>query len=164
MEGNSERRRSPRFPCTGAAEILHGGQRWGWGKLSDISHGGCYIETDNPVAVGIEVRLRLTIADTLLDISARAVSITPLVGMGMEFLAVLEEQEIKLARIMNKFAAVAPSPAVPQTDSSDAKPATVHITREAAPEILAKVIERINQAGVLTRQELIHMVKSQTKR
>jgi len=160
MEEHSERRRSARFPCTGAAEILRGGQRWGWGTLSDISSGGCYIETDHPLPIGIEARLRLTIADILLDIGARAVSITPLVGMGMEFIAVPQEQANQLAKIMDKVTAIHPSPALQHAESSGPSRVAVRITREAAPDILAKIIERVNEKGVLTRQEFIDIVKS----
>jgi hypothetical protein len=35
------------------------------------------------------------------------------------------------------------------------------VTRETAPDILLKIVERINEKGVLTRQELRDIVKSQ---
>jgi len=35
------------------------------------------------------------------------------------------------------------------------------ITREAAPDILATIIKRINEKGALTRQDLLDIVKSQ---
>jgi hypothetical protein len=128
--------------------------------LSDISRGGCYIETDNPLPIGVDAQLRLTIGDILLDIGARAVSITPTVGMGMEFIAAPQGQEDKLAKIMDNVTDIAPSPAVQQTEPSEPRRTAVHITREAAPDILARIIERINETGVLTRQELIRIVKS----
>jgi hypothetical protein len=38
---------------------------------------------------------------------------------------------------------------------------TFRITRETAPNILAKIVERINEKGVLTRQELFDIFESQ---
>jgi PilZ domain len=154
------RRLSPRYPCMGAAEILQSGKRWGWGKVSDISRCGCYIETDHPLPNGTEAQLRLTIADMLLDICAKVVSTTPVVGMGMEFTAVPDEQENKFAQILHKITATDLSPAVQQAGHPQPRSATIEITKEAAPGILAKIIKRINEKGVLTRQELIDIVKA----
>jgi hypothetical protein len=36
----------------------------------------------------------------------------------------------------------------------------VGITREAAPDILAIIIKRINEKGVLTKQDLLDIVKA----
>jgi hypothetical protein len=101
----SERRRFPRTPCAGAAEILHSGRCWGWGNVSDISLGGCYIEILHPLPVGSEAQLRLTIADTFVDVGAKVVLATPLVGMGMEFVVVSPEQGNNLARVVEQCTA-----------------------------------------------------------
>ena len=106
MGENSERRIYPRYRCSGAADILQNGKLWGWGKVSDISRGGCYLETDQTLPVGTEAQLRLTIADTLLDIDGMVASATPVVGMGIDFVTVSPEQENKLARIIDKVTAI----------------------------------------------------------
>jgi hypothetical protein len=54
MEQLSDRRRFSRYPCPGAAEILLSGKRWGYGTVSEISRGGCYIGTINPLPTGAE--------------------------------------------------------------------------------------------------------------
>jgi hypothetical protein len=74
-----------------------------------ISRLGCFIETLNPLEVGILVQIRLNILDIVLDINAMTVSATPMVGMGMEFIAVAQEQENTLAQILAKVIAVGPS-------------------------------------------------------
>jgi hypothetical protein len=160
MGENSERRVSPRHPCTGAADILQNGKLWGWGKVSDISHRGCYIETDNTLPVGTEAQLRLTIAGNLLEIVGKVASATPVVGMGIDFVIVTPEQENKLARIIEKVTGASRSSGVQQDEPAQPSVATVRIRREAAPDILAKVIRRINERGVLTRQELVDIVKA----
>jgi PilZ domain len=158
MGQNSERRHSSRVPCTGAAEIFQRGSRRGWGRVNEISHGGCYIEIIQLLSIGAEAQLRLTIADTLLDIGAKVVSNHPAMGMGMEFMAVSQEQKSKLAQILRSITAIAVSPAAQQAENSQPNAAAVRITREAAPRILSKIIKRINEKGVLTRQELVDIV------
>ena len=153
-----ERRRFPRYACTGSAEIFQSGKRSGWGTVKGVSRGGCYIETTQLLPPGTEVQLRLTIADTALYTSAKVVATDQLVGMGMDFMVVPPEQGNKLAQIIEKVAVL--DLAVLKADRMP--PNTVfRITRETAPDILAKIVELINEKGVLTRQELRDIVKSQ---
>ena len=126
--------------------------------MKGVSRGGCCIETTQLLPPGTEVQLRLIIADTALYTSAKVVVTDPLVGMGMDFMVVPPEQGNKLAQIIEKIAAT--DLVVLQADRMP--PNTVfRITRETAPDILAKIVELINEKGVLTRQELRDIVKSQ---
>jgi hypothetical protein len=135
-----DRRRFPRYPCTGDAEILQSGKHWGLGTVSDISRGGCYIETMHPLPVGTETQLRLTIAGIFLDICANVVSSDPMFGMGIDFVAVPTEQWNMLPQIIEKVINVDCSPAVQQNDSSQDDPsphaqaALLHL-REAQKEL-----------------------------
>lgn len=160
MEEGSERRRFPRYHCTGAAEVLQSGKRWGWGKVTDISRVGCYIETDHPLLVGTEAQLRLMIADISLDIGVKVISSTPYFGTGLDFLAVTPELDNTLAQIIDKVSGIALSHSVVQAELPQINSETIQVTREAAPDILAKIIKQINENGVLTRQELLDIVKA----
>jgi PilZ domain len=153
------RRQFPRSLCAGAVEILQRGSRWEWGRVNDISHGGCYIEIVQLLPIGTEAQLQLTIAGTLLNIAAKVVSNDPGIGMGMDFVAVSQEQESKLAQIVRSITA-AESPTAQQAEHSQPSAAAIRITREAAPDILAKIIKRMNEKGVVTRQELVDIVKT----
>jgi len=155
-----EHRRFPRYSCRGTAEILQSGRHSGKGTVSKISRGGCYVETAQPLPLGTEVQLRLTVANTGLFIGAKVVC-TDVVGMGMEFRVVPPEQGNKLAQIVEKITVPDGSPAVLQSEGTQPNTATFRITRETAPNILAKIVERINQKGVLTRQELFDIFESQ---
>jgi hypothetical protein len=160
MGENSERRVFPRHPCTGAADILLGGKRWGWGKVSDISRGGCYIETEHTLPIGTEVQLQLTIAGILLDAIGKVACTTSLVGMGLNFVGISPELETRLAQLIEKVTAPNRPPDAQKVERSQPGSPTLRITREAAPDILAKVIKRINEKGVLTRQEVVEIVKA----
>jgi hypothetical protein len=128
--------------------------------VNDISRIGCYIETVSPLPLGTEVRLRLTITGILLDIGARVVWTTPQIGMGMYFMVATPEEEKNLAQILDKVTAPGLAAAAQQAERPQAGSATVRITREAAPEILARIIARVNEKGALTRQELVEIVKA----
>jgi hypothetical protein len=87
--------------------------------------------------------------------------------MGMFFQDVSPEAERHLSQILEGAAAAGNSPVAQQPEpaqqpASPQQPsgAKVRITREAAPDILAKIITRVNEKGVLTRQELIEIVKA----
>jgi hypothetical protein len=158
-----ERRRSARYPCTAAVEILQHGGRWGWGSVNEISHGGCYIEILQLLPIGAEARLKLTMDDLMLEVAARVVSNDMATGMGMEFLAIAAEQERILQAMLKRVGAPGISYSAPSASTAGATPPAahkaIHITPEATPKILAKVIARINEKGVLTRQELVAIVK-----
>lgn len=152
--------RDPRYPCDGAAEIFQNGRCCGWGKLNDISRGGCYLETVYPMLAGTEARLRITIAGSVLEVDARVVWTTPQVGMGMYFVIDSPQEANNLAQIVDEVAEKVRPPALEATAQARPGGAAIRITREAAPEILAKIIQRMNEKGVVTRQELIDMVKA----
>lgn len=162
-ENPMNRRHYLRCRCTGAAEIFQNGSRWGWGSVNEISRGGCYIELIQLLPIGSLVLLKLSIADISLEIGARVASNDPCTGMGMEFLAVTPEQESVLEEVLTRLKADK-SQIIPDRRLEDPTPATIRITQESAPKILAKVIERINQSGVLTRQELVAIVKDASRR
>jgi PilZ domain len=108
---NIDRRRFFRYPCTSEAEILQSGKLWGWGTVSDISRGGCYIETTHPLPTDAEAKLRVTIAGIVLEIGACVVFSDPMYGMGMDFVAVPTEQWNKLPQIIERVADSGLSPA-----------------------------------------------------
>lgn len=153
------RRQYPRFLCTGAVEISQQGSRWGWGRVNDISMVGCYIEIAQLLPIGTDAQLRLNIADKALEVAAKIVSNDPGIGMGMKFVSVTQEQLSMLTQIVGRLTET-DSPASRKAELSRPGPAPIRITREVAPVILAKIVKRINETGVLTRQDLVDIVKA----
>ena len=82
-----ERRRQRRFPIVGEATILSESGSSSTHKLTDISEGGCYIETYAPAVPGSELVVRLSL--NKVSVNARGVVRTahPSIGMGMEIVA-----------------------------------------------------------------------------
>lgn len=96
-----ERRKNPRFKINVPVEIhtetnsapLHC-------ATSDLSLGGCYIESMYPFPAGTRLDLKLEASDTLL-ISARVVTCDPQFGNGIQFLRMLPEDEVLLSKFLD---------------------------------------------------------------
>jgi len=124
--------------------------------VSDISRKGCCLETLYPLPVGTEVQLRLTVAGTVLDIAAKVAWIVPQSVMAMSFANISAEQESKIARIIEKVKTADSSPVAEPVLPAKLETANAQILRNA--ELLTKITERINEKGVLTKQELMDIV------
>ena len=155
MEDNSKFRVVSRFPCTGPAEILHNGSLC-WGRVSDISTGGCCVETLYPLPIGSRVQLRFTVAGTVLDIAAKVVWIVPQSVMAMSFLSVSPVQEDTIARIIEKVKKAGDS----SQANSALQPEMQNVQGVRDAQLLSKITKRINEKGVLTKQELTEMVNA----
>ena len=110
MTDMSERRRFPRYPCKGAAELFQNGQLAGMGKR--LRYRPLRLLPRNALR-RCPLAPRASFAFPLQafpwNISAKVVCSTPLVGMGMEFLAVSQEQEQVIAQIIAEVTGV-PAP------------------------------------------------------
>jgi len=60
------------------------------GDTSDLSLGGCYVETIFPFPIGTNLDLQLSIETTVL-IAATVVTCDPRVGNGIKFIRMLQE-------------------------------------------------------------------------
>lgn len=74
------------------------------GATSDLSLGGCYIETMFPFPVGTQIDLKLQIDGTLL-IAAAVVTCDPQVGNGIQFARMLPEDRTELQAYLEAAAA-----------------------------------------------------------
>lgn len=82
-DSNRERRRFERYSCEiGVVVQPEGGGERLWARCTDISHGGCYLETWSPLAVGA----RLLIMLDGMEVDATVSTCHPGVGMGVSFL------------------------------------------------------------------------------
>ena len=129
MEDILEIRSGFRHTCLGGVQILHGGNLC-WGRLGDISGGGCYIETVYPLPIGTTMQLRLTIAGKILDASAKVAWTIPQAGMGVSFVFVSPEEKYKIAQIIEEVKTIGKSAStsllarIPREKASSAFPGT----------------------------------------
>jgi hypothetical protein len=101
---SSEQRQNRRFKITVPVEILPEGSespvRCG---ISDLSIGGCYVESMFPFPNGTRLELKVQLDDTLLII-AKAVTCDPQVGNGIKFLTMLPEDLEQLRAFLDSVA------------------------------------------------------------
>jgi c-di-GMP-binding flagellar brake protein YcgR len=89
--GRQERRQHPRVKVSVPVEIrVEGATSPIRGATSDLSLGGCYIETIFPFPVGTALDLKLQI-DSTVPVDATVVTCDPQVGNGMKFTRMLPE-------------------------------------------------------------------------
>jgi hypothetical protein len=92
-----ENRAQVRFPFTAAAEIceLHSQARLA-GRCSDLSVGGCYIDTISPFPVGTVVRVRLERVPRGFEAKAVVAYAHVSMGMGLAFTEIQSEHQAVL--------------------------------------------------------------------
>ncbi len=103
-----ERRHNPRYRASGGVQMYPAGLEVRvWGTLTDISLGGCYVESMAPLPAGTEVGLELESDGDRLQARAAVRVSHPGCGMGIQFLTLEEEDRRTLERIVARAAAAA---------------------------------------------------------
>jgi c-di-GMP-binding flagellar brake protein YcgR len=99
-----ERRKHPRLKVSAPVEIHPEGSTAPLHcATSDLSLGGCYIESMYPFPAGTCIELKLEAGDTLL-ISAKVVTCDPQFGNGILFLRMLPEDQVTLSKFLDSLA------------------------------------------------------------
>lgn len=87
-EVKGERRKSPRTKCDIPIELRPQGDANMWGKASDISAGGCFIEMPIPLKTGARFEIALWLGDQKVRFKGEVVSSAPGFGIGVRFVDV----------------------------------------------------------------------------
>ena len=99
-----ERRRHPRSKLNLPVEVhAEGSDTPIHFTTSDLSLGGCYIESMYPFPVGTSLELKLQVSDTLL-ILAKVVTADPQFGNGIQFVRMLPEDRDALSHYLGSVA------------------------------------------------------------
>lgn len=108
------RREAERFNCRVAADVamMNGvSQAYAW--VIDISEKGCYLQMVSPFAVGIEIAVSIHAVDLKKEspLTMRAIVRTshPMVGMGIEFLAVTAEDKRRIQIVLEQLGGPKPA-------------------------------------------------------
>jgi len=99
--GLPNRRRFPRHRLSIGLELSDpvSGQRLR-ARSTDVSVGGCYIETILPLAVGTRLEIEMWIDPSKVSAMAIVRTCDPGVGMGIEFIGVSQEKERQLEDLL----------------------------------------------------------------
>ena len=92
-----ERRKTPRYAFSASAEAVHisANTRLN-GRVSDISRGGCYVDTISPFPVGADVKIRIVRDNQSFVATGTVLYATVGFGMGMVFGKVEPEKQAVL--------------------------------------------------------------------
>ena len=95
-----DRRQSARVKCSISAELHPVGQPVIWGKVSDLSLGGCFVEMPIPLPVNTKFEVALWLGVTKLRLKGEVASASPGFGIGVRFTNVSPESQESLRRHM----------------------------------------------------------------
>jgi hypothetical protein len=97
----AERRKHTRLKCVNSVE-LHPGTATApiWGKATDLSLGGCFVEMPIPLPVGTKVKLGLWIKETKLWAAGKVVNSRPGFGIGIQFSEISPEEAEQLKQFL----------------------------------------------------------------
>ena len=124
----TERRQFARHTCRFAVRVSpENGAVRTEGKITDISLGGCYVETLLPFPASTSVRLSFMIDDVAIDVSGRVGSSQLGTGMRIEFTAMSPAVFEALRRFAPPVALSVKSSASVAATSSEALDAVVHL-------------------------------------
>jgi hypothetical protein len=103
-EVRGERRKSPRVKCDVPVEVRPEGEANMWGKASDISLGGCFVEMPIPLKPDTKFEIALWIGETKVRLRAEVASTAPGFGIGVRFVNVGAGERELLAKHIDALA------------------------------------------------------------
>lgn len=166
---HAERRDNTRYACEGKAEIRREGLTSVlWGIVSDLSYGGCYVESASPLPVGSRIIVTLTILDITLEVKGTIAAVHPMVGMGIMFLSCSAQTNQILEQMLSQLASVplapVPLPLSPLESASGLGEIDTLSAFKPAPEVARSVVDQIithlSRSAVLTRRDLLDILRN----
>ncbi len=155
-----DRRKHPRYPVSGGAEIRQQGvDSRIWARLTDISRGGCYLETMSPLPVLTYVNLTLTLDEQHLHAKGQVVVAHPNFGMGIQFIDLGPADRPVLE---SWLAGLAPKAVPPLGRRNGENPVRI-LDKEEAALLVQAVTEFFLSKPVMSREEFQQMVEGATK-
>jgi hypothetical protein len=105
----NERRQHPRRRCSLSVELHPATQESRiWGRVSDISLGGCFVEMSSTLKEGTKVRLALWIQDKKLWAVGKVAAARLGSGVGIEFEEIKTDDREQLKRYLDTIASARP--------------------------------------------------------
>jgi PilZ domain len=153
----AERRRSPRFQCSGSVEFHpQDGIAHTWGTLTDISLHGCYVEMPNAFPVDMLVSLTIESLGIRFSTQAKVRASYPSLGMGMCFADIKPEQQTQLEQLLRALTGQRSALSIRRAETAS----PTELVAAADAEIFAgKLAEHFRKNDVLTRDQFNAIAK-----
>jgi PilZ domain-containing protein len=157
--GSKERRRSPRFQCSGSVEFRpEGSDVRMWGILTDVSLHGCYVEMNNTFPSGTRMSLTLEALGVKVHVQGTVRVSYPFLGMGIRFSEIEPRQQLQLEQLL---AAVARQSS-PSRSASAAVPvanSTCSLADVDTTTMLDELARFFRSNHLLSREEFYRLAK-----
>ena len=105
MKEYPEKRQHPRFVCEGGVEVRSANSRPFWGTMSDISLGGCYVQTFQPLPAGSILQFLIKTEGVEIRGTAKVVAMHPGVGMALTFTELAAPDKTRLHHLIAQLTA-----------------------------------------------------------
>ena len=158
-----ERRRNLRFPFTATVEAIE--SKSGTkviGRTSDLSLGGCYVDTLSPFPLGTDAKIRITRENESFEAQVKVVYSSIGMGMGLAFVSAQPKQVRLFQRWLLEISGQSvPSGESPSQEASTqvaapqsvSDPAETEKTQTLKNVVLSDLIMTLMQKKVLTQVE-----------
>ncbi len=98
----NERRQHPRRRCSLSVELHPATQENRiWGRVADVSLGGCFVEMSSPLKEGTQLRLALWIQEKKIWALGKVAGVRLGAGVGIQFLEMKDEDRDQLKRYVD---------------------------------------------------------------
>ena len=156
-----DRRKHSRYAVEGGgAEVRQQGvDSRIWARLTDISLGGCYLETMSPLPVLTYINLGLILEEQHLNAKGQVVVSHPNFGMGIQF---IDMSAADRKMLESWLAALAPKAVTPLGRRGGENPVRT-LDKDSAALLVQAVTEFFLSKPTLSREEFQQMVESRHK-
>jgi hypothetical protein len=148
MSDKQERRRFQRFPFNADVDVMEiqSGTRIK-GRVTDVSLGGCYVDTLSPFLVSTAVQIRITKGPQSFEAQAKVINMKVGLGMGLAFVSASAEQKKVLGNWIVELGGKLPT--APTQSRGDAVAGRV----SAETSVIAELVLLLIRKGVVTEAE-----------
>jgi PilZ domain len=156
-----ERRRAPRFRCSGSAEFRAEGTTVPiWGTLTDVGLHGCYVEMSTTFPVGTVVNLVLKSMGIRMETSGIVRATYPSLGMGVAFADIPPDQLSQLKQLLSALTGRTPIRAADPGQDIDRKDGL----SAADPKLLVDEIALFFQTRTFLSQDDFYKIGKRVRR
>jgi hypothetical protein len=140
----TDRRRFTRYSLTASAEATDvNSQTLLRARVSDLSQGGCYVDTMSPFIIGTDVNIRIAKAEKCFSAKSKVVYSAPGMGMGLIFTAVEPVQLSILYKWLAELSGEqAPAEATQEIVENQGSVSSVHEVRDVLSEIIVMLVQK----------------------
>jgi hypothetical protein len=149
-----ERRRNLRFPFSATVEVVDSKTETKiTGRTSDLSLGGCYVDTLSPFPVGTEAKIRIIRGNEAFEAQVRVVYSLVGMGMGLAFVSAQPKQ----VRLFQRWLQEISGQGVAEEEKAPSETAPAEASAESTQTfgnyVLSELIMTLMQKKILTEAE-----------